>query len=112
MTRTEALLLIVGALICASMTGCRATRTPEATDRDGIGTPIGSACAHLRLLGCPEGSPLIKPDETCYEHMSRVSGFVEVPSGCLADAGSIEIARACGGPDTLRVRCNLKDGGS
>lgn len=86
--------------------GCPAepTTPPGPVDRDGIGTPLGDACAQLRMVGCPEGFPDRKA-RTCFEALTKAEKLAAVPAPCLVAAGTEEAVRACGTPSTLRVRC-------
>lgn len=92
------------------MVGCAVEQRdkPPPPDPDGKGTPIGDACTNLRRLGCIEGTPNV--GRTCFENLSRRAAILPVPAPCLRDAMSIDAARACGSPQTLRVRC-VPDGG-
>jgi hypothetical protein len=107
---------VLALAMVACVTCLRRTETPDAgppprapdssapsPDRDGIGTPLGDACANLRRLGCPEGSP--DRGRTCFENLTLRGVLVTVPIVCVADANSSEALRACGDDRTLRFRC-------
>lgn len=91
-------LLLLAAIM---LTACPAP--PEApSEREGPGTPLGSACTNLRSLRCPEGENT-PGGKTCFEHLS--ASFAAIPIDCVVRARTVEDVRACGGPDTLRFRC-------
>lgn len=80
---------------------------------DGLGTPIGEACAELRAIGCREGFPDDKAKNadgsarTCYQvlvHSSTALGVV-VPSDCIRTSVLPEVVRRCGDANSIRVSC-------
>lgn len=93
------MLLVIGAA-CSSPV---APEVPMQTDRDGIGSPLGDACANLRRVGCTEGFPA--NGKTCFEHLTARTVLVDVPAACLINSVDRQDARACGTDSTLRVRC-------
>ncbi len=100
--------LIVLALIL--LYGC--PRTPaDDEDRDAPSTRIGRACVALRANRCPEGAPL-HDGRTCYEHLSSLGTRIVIPAECVGRATSTEDVRDCGGPNELRFRCVIRDGGT
>lgn len=112
-----AVIFVVAAFAATWMIGffvvcCTPASVPTPLDRDGTGTPLGAACATLRLYGCPEGEPGAG-GETCFEHLGRASSVTTVPADCLADAGSAAIVRTCGASassSTLTFRCRINGG--
>ncbi len=90
-------------------------------DGDGLGTPIGDACAKWRFLGCPEGTRS-RAGRTCYQTQTEAASHAPVgpdagkidifPAACFKDATSPEEERACGSPSTIRVRCIASDAGT
>lgn len=88
--------------LCFVLTGCPQP-VEKPVDHDGLGTDLGNACVTLRTLHCPEGDAA--NGSTCFEHLTRRSALVVVPTACLRDAASPDDVRACGGADTLRIRC-------
>jgi hypothetical protein len=77
-----------------------------ASDRDGLGTPIGDACDRLRRMGCPEGFRSGK-DRTCFESYTAASRLASVPSACIRSSVTQGEVRACGDARSVRVRCVL-----
>lgn len=120
--RMRSLLVPLALLV---LVACERDKPPKAPDEvapippsaivegDGLGTPIGDACANLRRLGCPEGFPHPRTKRSCFESYTRasVSVGVGVPAACLAGAASAEVARGCGDANTIRVRCVLPAAG-
>ena len=97
--------------VLLGLASCRATasETPAENpnlppDRLGLSTDIGKACARLQELKCPEGNDT-KSGKTCYETLRARDHLLPVPAQCVKDAATIELVRACGGPETLRFRC-------
>lgn len=74
------------------------------SDRDGLGTVIGDACAQLRRLGCPEGFAN-RRGRTCFESYSRAAEYSDVPATCIKASPSVDDVRSCGGDNSIRVRC-------
>lgn len=83
-----------------------ATPSDAGADRNGLSTDLGTVCALLRGIGCPEGSPL-PTGQTCFEHLLAVQATETIPIACLRQASSPESVRACGDPSTLRFRCRM-----
>lgn len=77
-----------------------------ATDRDGLGTPLGDACERLRRMGCPEGWPNRK-ERTCFESYTAASKLAAVPAACIKASVTHRELRACGDDNSVRVRCEL-----
>jgi hypothetical protein len=101
-------LLLLG---IASLLGCSRASSPQsvgydAGDRDGLGSPIGSTCAHLRSLGCPEGF-VTRAGRTCFEHMTSLDSFSTIPYHCINEASSPEAVRDCGNTSDVRIRCYM-----
>lgn len=77
------------------------------SERDGLGTPIGNACAQLRRAGCPEGFRNVKTDRTCFETFTAASRLAAVPVDCIRSSSTQNEIRACGDSNSVRVRCEL-----
>lgn len=97
--------ILYAALLAA--TCAKPTPSPDAgplADRDGPGTELGAACAKLRALGCPEGSPT--DGRTCFESLERANRIALVPASCIAAASDVAAVKACGNPTlNTTVRC-------
>jgi hypothetical protein len=78
---------------------------PVDVDRDQVGTPLGAACANLRTLACPEGSPT-ELGETCFEHLTKLSATAAIPTACVTGAKTQDALRACGSDAQVRFRCS------
>jgi hypothetical protein len=61
----------------------------------------GDACAHLRALGCPEGSGSMG-GEPCTVTCTKASSARPLPLACWSDAGSTAEAKACGALRCIR----------
>lgn len=99
------------ALVLVVLVACTRPSSPQpvsydAGGRDGLGTPIGNTCAHLRSLGCPEGFTT-KSGRTCFEHLSNLDAIAVVPYACLDAASSPESVRECGDDTSVRVLCYM-----
>lgn len=79
---------------------------PPPTERDGIGTELGDACARLRRIGCPEGWPN-RRGRTCFESYTSAAELAIVPATCLKASATEHDVRGCGNANTIRVRCVL-----
>lgn len=77
-----------------------------ASNRDGLGTPLGDACERLRRMGCPEGWPN-KRERTCFESYTDASRLAAVPATCIKSSVTQAEVRACGDDRSVRVRCVL-----
>jgi hypothetical protein len=62
--------------------------SPKLPEGDGLGTPLGDLCAHLRELKCREGSPKTQNGvtRTCYQALTvatrtRSIGSPDIPTG-------------------------------
>jgi hypothetical protein len=64
---------------------------PRASEID-----AGEVCAHLRALGCPEGSPT-PGGRPCEAALTSARRLLPYPEGCWLDAGTVDAAVACGG---------------
>ncbi|HVJ94874.1 MAG TPA: hypothetical protein VM580_34060 [Labilithrix sp.] len=73
-------------------------------DRDGLDTPVGKCCEHLRRLGCAEGFQGSRK-RTCYESYTVASKLADVPITCLLAATTQSEIQACGDANSIRVRC-------
>ncbi len=66
----------------------------------------GAACANLRALQCPEGSPA---RGKCEDAFSKARTMKEKDtddaSRCVGAASSPAVVRTCGGPGTLTFSC-------
>jgi len=99
-------LILLAALLaaCAATTPAPAPRAEPPTPLEPYGleagTPCGSACAALARLRCPESMPNAS-GESCVTICNRVqgSGIADLRPLCVAKAGDVAAARACG------VRC-------
>ena len=73
---------------------------PKLPEGDGLDTPLGAACAHLRELGCPEGEARTRNGKTrtCYQTMllAQDSTKATVPVECVRGAPTREAVRECG----------------
>ncbi len=110
-------------LVAVSLAGCPkpspVPNTPDASDAgpdptdadpdellDGGAPVCVTACARLRRLGCPEGSP--KGGDTCVQTCERAAAkhTVDLKPACVAKAKSQNAVRECGTvtcPATLPV---------
>jgi hypothetical protein len=74
----------------------------------GTGEPCDRACARLRLLGCPEGTPS-DGGQSCVTVCQHAQGthLTELKPECLAGAKTVLEVQAC-----KTVRCAQADGGN
>lgn len=92
--------------LTVAMGSCRSSEAPPPSppvDRNGLGTPLGDVCAALRDAGCPEGAE--RPRETCFEHLTKMSEIVLIPSECVRRQNTPYGVRGCGSSSELRFRC-------
>lgn len=92
--------LAVGFLLLAGCPPASPLVAPAPDAQDGAPPlalgPVGAAacapaCANLARLGCPEGQ-----NATCEATCQHMQTIADMAPGCLADAGSVDAALACG----------------
>lgn len=101
-------LVVVSLLVTLTLAGCGGPLPPRPPppDPEGLGTPLGDLCVHLRDLGCPEGQPA-PSGKTCYQELRVRSKLLAIPTQCLAEAPDVDAIRACGGSEELHFRCEV-----
>lgn len=107
-----AFLSLVLSLI-ACKTTCPSELPPQEPipEGDGVSSPLGKMCLHLRELGCPEGQPRTKNGKTrtCYQSLSVSDNGVPIPIDCVTTAISQNAVRSCGDPAReITFRCGAE----